>query len=217
MKTFKEVLEIESKKEYFQQLQLFLDKEYEEKTIYPKREDIYNAIYACELEEAKVVILGQDPYHGQGQAHGLSFSVQEGVKIPPSLRNIFKEIVSDTGQEVNDHGNLDYLARQGVLLLNTVLTVPEGKPNSHAKKGWEKFTQAIIEACNQREEPMVFILWGNNAKEKLPFIDDTKHCVITSVHPSPLSASRGFLGSKPFSQTNDFLIKQGKTPIQWGK
>ncbi|WP_249029191.1 uracil-DNA glycosylase [Tannockella kyphosi] len=217
MKTFKEVLEVESKKEYFIELQIFLDQEYQEKIIYPQREDIYNAIRICELEDVKVLILGQDPYHGPNQAHGLAFSVQKGVKIPPSLVNIFKEVQSDMEQEVNDHGDLTYLARQGVCLLNTVFTVPASTPNGHAKKGWEQFSDAIIDACNQREKPMVFILWGKNAISKAKYIDQTKHCVLTSVHPSPLSAYRGFFGSKPFSKANEFLIQHHQEPIHWGK
>ncbi|MBP2855511.1 uracil-DNA glycosylase, partial [Acinetobacter baumannii] len=166
-------------------------------------------------EEVKVVILGQDPYHGENQAHGLSFSVQPGVKIPPSLRNIYKELYDDLGIAPVQHGNLVSWAKQGVLLLNTVLTVREGQAYSHRGKGWERLSDTIIEKLNEREKPIVFILWGKPAQEKIKMIDKSRHIIITSPHPSPLSASRGFFGSKPFSKTNDALLALGEEPIDW--
>lgn len=197
-------------------LRQFLQNEREAgKQIYPRANDWFHALDSTPLEQVKVVILGQDPYHGLGQAHGLCFSVQPGVKTPPSLVNIYKELESDLGIERADHGNLDAWAKQGVLLLNAVLTVEAHQAGSHQGKGWEKFTDAIIELVNQRGQPAVFILWGSYAQKKAGFIDTSKHLVLKSVHPSPLSAHRGFFGSKPFSQTNEFLEKHGLKAIDW--
>lgn len=176
---------------------------------------IFEALELTPYEKVKVVILGQDPYHGANQAHGLSFSVQPGVKIPPSLNNIYKELQSDLGIKPVNHGNLVSWAKQGVLLLNTVLTVREGQAYSHRGQGWERLTDTIIEKLNEREQPVVFILWGKPAQEKMKMIDKSKHIILTSSHPSPLSAHRGFLGSKPFSKTNDALLALGEQPIDW--
>jgi uracil-DNA glycosylase len=176
---------------------------------------IFEALEKTPYEKVKVVILGQDPYHGMNQAHGLSFSVQPGVKIPPSLKNIYKELADDLGIPPVTHGYLTSWAEQGVLLLNTVLTVREGQAYSHRGKGWEQLTDAIIQKLNEREQPIVFILWGKPAQQKMTMIDTQKHIIIRSVHPSPLSAHRGFFGSKPFSKTNDALIALGETPINW--
>lgn len=176
---------------------------------------VYEALELTPYEEVKVVILGQDPYHGVNQAHGLSFSVQPGVKTPPSLVNIYKELKNDLGIEPVSHGNLVTWAKQGVLLLNTVLTVREGQAYSHRGKGWEQLTDAIIEKLNERDKPIVFILWGKPAQEKMKMIDKSRHIIITAPHPSSLSAHRGFFGSKPFSKTNDALLALGETPIDW--
>ncbi|MDN6691947.1 MAG: uracil-DNA glycosylase, partial [Enterococcus sp.] len=176
---------------------------------------IFEALELTPYDQVKVVILGQDPYHGADQAHGLSFSVQPGVKIPPSLRNIYQELQSDLGIPPVQHGNLVRWAEQGVLMLNTVLTVREGQAYSHRGKGWEQLTDAIIERLNEREKPIVFILWGKPAQEKIKMIDTTKHAIVKSVHPSPLSAHRGFFGSKPFSKANQFLEGWGEQPIDW--
>ena len=176
---------------------------------------IFEALELTPYEKVKVVILGQDPYHGANQAHGLSFPVQPGVKIPPSLNNIYKELQSDLGIKPVNHGNLVSWAKQGVLLLNTVLTVREGQAYSHRGQGWERLTDTIIEKLNEREQPVVFILWGKPAQEKMKMIDKSKHIILTSSHPSPLSAHRGFLGSKPFSKTNDALLALGEQPIDW--
>lgn len=210
-----ELLKDEMEKEYYKELMDFVEEEYREKTIYPKREDIFNALKLTDYKDVKAVILGQDPYHGKSQACGLSFSVSEQAKIPPSLRNIYKELNSDLGLSIPNHGNLESWARQGVLLLNTVLTVREKTPNSHKGKGWEIFTNRIIELLNESKEPIVFILWGKNAEEKEILISNKNHYIVKSFHPSPFSASRGFFGSKPFSKTNDFLLSRGKIPIDW--
>lgn len=212
---FKEILQKEYNQEYYKQLQTFVEKEYQTKTIYPPKEEIFRAIELSEYDDIKVVILGQDPYHQPGQANGLAFSVKKGVKVPPSLVNIYKELHDDLGCPIPNHGDLTAWARQGVLLLNNVLTVPESNANGHASKGWETFTLNIVKALNQREKPIVFILWGKNAMDKQKYIDTTKHLVLTSVHPSPLSSYRGFFGSKPFSKTNVFLKQQGMNPIDW--
>ena len=185
------------------------------KTIFPPRQNIFRALNLCDYEDVKVVILGQDPYHELHQANGLAFSVYPGVKIPPSLVNIYKELKDDVNTFIPNHGDLTKWAKQGVLLLNNVLTVEEGKANSHAGIGWEIFTLNIVKALNRREKPMVFILWGNNARSKKQYIDTSRHLVLESAHPSPLSAHRGFFGSKPFSKANDFLIKNNMTPIDW--
>lgn len=201
--------------EHFRQFESYLQDAYHEETIYPDSDFIYEAFKRTPFDQVKVVILGQDPYHQPGQAHGLSFSVQKGVKIPPSLRNIYKELQADLGINPVAHGNLTEWADQGVLLLNAVLTVPDSQANAHKGKGWEPLTDLAIEALNEKESAVVFILWGNAAKAKRTLIDERKHFVITSVHPSPLSASRGFFGSKPFSQANDILVSTGQKPIQW--
>ncbi|WP_096156295.1 MULTISPECIES: uracil-DNA glycosylase [Bacillus] len=214
-KQWTELMKMESQKDYFIQLQQFVEKEYNEETIFPAKENIYKALQETPYHNVKVVILGQDPYHGLGQAHGLSFSVQHGVTVPPSLKNIYKELNSDIGIEPPSHGNLMKWAAQGVLLLNTVLTVKQGKANAHKGKGWEQFTDAIIRALNDREKPVVFWLWGNNAIAKEKLITNKHHYIHKSVHPSPLSARKGFFGSKPFSTTNEFLTKIGQKPIDW--
>lgn len=209
------ILTDEFEKEYYQKLRNFLKKEYTTQKIHPDMYHIYEALELTPYEKVKVVILGQDPYHGVNQAHGLSFSVQPGVKIPPSLNNIYKELQSDLGISPVKHGNLVSWAKQGVLLLNTVLTVREGQAYSHRGKGWEILTDKIIEKLNEREKLIVFILWGKPAQEKMKMIDKSRHIILTSAHPSPLSAHRGFLGSKPFSKTNDALMALGETPIDW--
>ncbi len=208
-------LEAEMQKEYYQKLRTILIKEYRTRTIYPDMYDIFNAMHYTPYDKVKVVILGQDPYHGPRQAHGLSFSVLPGVEPPPSLVNIFKELESDLGCTIPNHGCLRHWAEQGVLLLNTVLTVREYQANSHQGIGWEEFTDRIITLLNQREEPMVFLLWGRPAQRKQSMITNPNHLVIASPHPSPLSAYRGFFGSRPFSKVNDFLRKHGMEPIDW--
>lgn len=185
------------------------------KQIFPRANHWFHALDSTPLDDVRVVILGQDPYHGPGQAHGLCFSVQEGVKTPPSLVNIYKELEADIGIPPPNHGNLDKWAKQGVLLLNAVLTVEAHQAGSHQGKGWEKFTDAVIRLVDMRPQPSVFILWGSYAQKKAGFIDSNKHLVLKSVHPSPLSAHRGFFGSKPFSKTNAFLQQQGMDPIDW--
>ncbi|MFV0557770.1 MAG: uracil-DNA glycosylase [Enterococcus sp.] len=209
------ILAPEFEKTYYQELQQFLEVEYQTQTIYPPKKKIFEALERTPFEKVKVVILGQDPYHGANQAHGLSFSVQAGVKIPPSLVNIYKELASDLGLMPVKHGNLSSWADQGVLLLNTVLTVREGVANSHQKKGWEQLTNQIITQLNERQEPVIFILWGKPAQQKISMIDSSKHLIIASPHPSPLAAYRGFFGSKPFSQVNQSLCQRGVKPINW--
>lgn len=209
------LLEDEFKKEYYLKLREFLINEYKTKTIYPNMYDIFNALHYTDYKDVKVVILGQDPYHGPNQAHGLSFSVKPGVPAPPSLMNIYKELNSDAGCYIPNNGYLKKWADQGVMLLNTVLTVRAGEANSHKGMGWEYFTDKVISLLNNREEPIVFILWGKNAQSKVNIINNPKHYIIKSVHPSPLSVHRGFFGSKPFSKTNKFLISIGKMPIDW--
>lgn len=209
------LLKDEFEKDYYTDLHNFLVKEYKTKTIYPNMYDIFNALHYTDYDKVKVVILGQDPYHGPKQAHGLSFSVLPGVPAPPSLKNIFKELNSDLGCYIPNNGYLKSWADQGVLLLNTVLTVRAGTPNSHKNKGWETFTDKVISVLNEREDPVIFILWGNNAIAKKKLITNKNHFILQSVHPSPLSASRGFFGSKPFSKTNEILKSIGKTPIDW--
>lgn len=210
-----EYLSEEFEKEYYQKLRNFLQDEYKTKTIYPDMYDIFNALHYTAYKDVKVVILGQDPYHGPKQAHGLSFSVQPGVAIPPSLLNIYKELQTDLDCFVPNNGYLKSWADQGVLLLNTSLTVIANKANSHQKIGWEKFTDRVIQVLNEREDPVIFILWGSNARSKKKYIDASRHYIIESVHPSPLSAYNGFFGSKPFSKTNALLEEMGKTPIDW--
>lgn len=202
-------------KPYYQQLRQFLIREYRNGTVYPDMYDIFNALHYTPYAAVKVCILGQDPYHGPGQAHGLSFSVKPGVPAPPSLQNILKELESDLGCRPPDHGCLEHWARQGVLLLNTVLTVRQGQAASHRGRGWERFTDRVIEVLNVRPEPVVFILWGRHAQAKVPMIDTSRHGVITAPHPSPLSAHSGFFGSRPFSRANAFLQARGIAPIDW--
>lgn len=210
-----EVLDEEFEKPYYKELREFLKHAYASERVYPPMEDIYNALRVTPYASTKVVILGQDPYHGPGQAHGLSFSVRPGVQPPPSLLNIFKEIESDIGCARPNHGCLLGWAEQGVLLLNTTLTVAQGRPKSHAGHGWETLTDAIIAKLSVRQTPMVFILWGAHAQSKVALIDTHRHHIIKSPHPSPLSASRGFFGSRPFSRANAYLIQDGLDPIDW--
>ncbi len=212
---WQDLLEEEFEKEYYIKLRKFLVKEYRTKTIYPDMYDIFNALHFTPYNKVKAVILGQDPYHGHGQAHGLSFSVKPGVPAPPSLVNIFKELNNDLGCYMPNNGFLKKWAEQGVLLLNAALTVRAGQANSHRNIGWENFTDRIIELLNEKENPIVFILWGNNAQSKMNIINNKNHYTIKAPHPSPLSAHRGFFGSKPFSKTNDLLISLGKEPIDW--
>lgn len=192
-------------------------KEYDIKTIYPPKDYIFNALKLTNYENTKVVIVGQDPYHGENQAHGLSFSVQKGIKLPPSLQNIYKELESDLGIKPRLDGDLTGWAKQGVLLLNAVLTVEKDKAGSHRNWGWELLTDYIIKVLNKKDSPIVFILWGNFAKEKAKLITNPKHFIIISPHPSPFSAYSGFFGSKPFSKTNNYLIKNNLEPIDWSK
>lgn len=211
-----ELLGPEFELDYMKKLKAFLIAEAQKnKIIYPEGKNIFEAFKLTPFEKVKVVIIGQDPYHGPGQAHGLCFSVQKGVKVPPSLVNIYKELKEDLGTPIADHGYLENWAREGVLMLNNVLTVEKGKAASHHGKGWELFTDKIIEVLNEKKENLVFILWGSPAQKKGKSIDTSKHFVIKSVHPSPLSSYRGFFGSKPFSQTNSFLASKGLKAINW--
>ncbi len=200
---------------YGQELSQFLDLEYSNEIIYPPRSAIFTALDWTPFEKVKVVILGQDPYHGENQAHGLSFSVQPGNKVPPSLRNIYKELENDLGVTPVNHGYLKKWATEGVLLLNTVLTVRAGQANSHRGHGWEQLTDSLLEGLNQRKEPIVFILWGKPAQSKSSLIDQKKHFILNAPHPSPLSSYRGFFGSRPFSQANKLLIESGQRPVDW--
>lgn len=211
------VMKQESQKPYYQKLTEFVKSEYvgTEHIIYPPSEDIFNALNLTPLKEVKAVILGQDPYHDENQAHGLCFSVQPGVKVPPSLVNIYKELQDDLGLKIPNNGYLVKWAKQGVLMLNTVLTVRAHQANSHKGKGWEKFTDAIIQAVNEQDRPIVFILWGKNARDKKKMLTNPKHLILESAHPSPLSAYNGFFGSKPFSKTNNFLKEHNIEPIDW--
>ncbi len=208
------LLQEEMKKDYFKNLGIFVKNEYNKKIIYPEYKNIFNALKYTDFDDVKVVILGQDPYHGDYEAHGLSFSVREGVKTPPSLLNIFKELNNDLGIERTKTDLTDW-ANQGVLLLNSIMTVVKDQPLSHKNKGWEIFTDKLIELLGEREKPMVFILWGNYARSKKELVKNKNHLIIESVHPSPLSANRGFFGSKPFSKTNAFLIKNNMKGIEW--
>ncbi len=210
-----ELLKDEFQKEYYLQLRKFLKHEYATKTVYPDMYHIFNALQSTSYSDVKAVILGQDPYHGPGQAHGLCFSVQKGVQPPPSLQNIFKEQQSDVGITLPSHGDLTAWTKQGVLLLNTVLTVQQGLPNSHKNKGWEIFTDRIISLLDAREKPIVFLLWGANAGAKTALIRHPHHLILKTVHPSPLSAHRGWFGCHHFSKTNMFLQQNGMTPIDW--
>ncbi|ALC82797.1 MULTISPECIES: uracil-DNA glycosylase [Bacillus] len=200
---------------YYLELRELLKKEYNNQTIYPNKDHIFNALHYTTYEDVKVVILGQDPYHGPNQAHGLSFSVQKGVRQPPSLKNIFLELKEDIGCSLPNHGSLESWAKQGVLLLNTVLTVRKGQANSHKGIGWETLTDRIIDVLNMREKPVVFILWGRHAQMKKERIDTSRHFIIESPHPSPFSAHKGFFGSKPFSQANHYLEKINEKPVDW--
>ncbi|MGC6767253.1 uracil-DNA glycosylase [Enterococcus sp. LJL128] len=213
--SWQEKLEDQFNQPYYSQLREFLKQEYTTQTIFPDMYHIYSALELTPYEKVKVVILGQDPYHGPNQAHGLSFSVQPGVKTPPSLVNIYKELQTDLGYQPVNHGFLESWAKQGVLLLNTVLTVRAGQAYSHRGQGWEQLTDAIIQKLNERDQPIVFILWGKPAQDKIRMIDTSKHVIIKSPHPSPLSAHRGFFGSRPFSKANDALLALGETPINW--
>ena len=210
-----DILADEWQKPYYLELRKFLKQEYSTQTVYPNMEDIFNALKLTSFKDTKVVIIGQDPYHGFGQAHGLCFSVKKGVVPPPSLKNIYKELKNDIGFEIPNHGELTSWAKQGVLLLNNVLTVREGLPNSHKGKGWEIFTDRVIGELNKKETPVVFLLWGANAQKKAEIITNPKHFKLMTVHPSPLSASRGFFGCRHFSKTNEILQKNRINPINW--
>jgi uracil-DNA glycosylase len=212
---WKKVLQPEFEKEYFKKLTDFVRNEYQSKTIFPPAAQIFNAFDLCPFENTKVVILGQDPYHGPQQAHGLCFSVNKGIKTPPSLVNIYKELHSDVGIDIPNHGNLEHWAQQGVLLLNATLTVVAHNAGSHQKQGWEQFTDAVIKTVADQSENIVFLLWGAYAQKKAQLIDSGKHLILKSVHPSPLSAHRGFFGNKHFSKTNDYLLSKGKEAINW--
>ena len=209
-----EVLSNEFKKDYFKKLSIFVKNEYNKKEIYPKYNDIFNALRYTDYDDVKVVILGQDPYHGYNEAHGLSFSVKKGTPMPPSLQNIFKELENDLNIKKTD-SDLTSWAKQGVFLLNSIMTVEKDKPLSHKDKGWEIFTDNIIKCLNEREKPIVFVLWGSYARSKKVLITNKRHLVLESVHPSPLSAYRGFFGSKPFSKINAFLEKNNIEKIEW--
>ncbi len=213
--SWKEALMPEFSKDYFIRLTDFVRKEYHETTVYPPGKLIFNAFNLCPFDKVKVVIIGQDPYHGPGQAHGLCFSVNDGIQPPPSLVNIFKEISSDLGKPIPPSGNLTRWAEQGVLLLNATLTVRAHQAGSHQRRGWEEFTDAVIRKLAEEKNNLVFILWGSYAQKKGAFIDRNKHLVLTSVHPSPLSAHNGFFGNHHFSLANDYLVKNGKTAIDW--
>ena len=215
MTTWNEILAEEMEKDYYQELQAFVQKRRAEVRVFPEEKNVFTALELTPFESVKVVILGQDPYHGFGQAHGLSFSVQKGIPLPPSLKNIYKELQEDIGGELPTEGDLSHWAKQGVLLLNTVLTVEEGNANSHKGKGWERLTNRLIESLNELKHPVIFILWGKPAQDKEKLITNLNHVILKAPHPSPLSAYRGFFGSKPFSRVNDILIQQGQTPIRW--
>ncbi|MDB6155944.1 MAG: uracil-DNA glycosylase [Chthoniobacteraceae bacterium] len=213
--SWRPLLQAETDKDYWKTLQSFVRTEREQYTIFPPDKDVFAALHLTPYEEVRVLILGQDPYHGPRQAHGLCFSVQRGVSVPPSLVNIYKELRDDLGCSIPRHGNLEHWARQGVLLLNAVLTVRAGQANSHQGKGWEIFTDAVIRAVNDKPDPVVFVLWGAYARKKAQLIDRTRHIIIESAHPSPLSAHNGFFGSRPFSKINEALKKVGKPEIDW--
>ena len=215
MTTWNEILAEEMQKDYYQELQAFVQKRRAEVRVFPEEKNVFRALELTPFESVKVVILGQDPYHGFGQAHGLSFSVQKGISLPPSLKNIYKELQEDIGGGLPTEGDLSHWAKQGVLLLNTVLTVEEGNANSHKGMGWERLTNRLIESLNELNHPVIFILWGKPAQDKEKLITNPSHVILKAPHPSPLSAYRGFFGSKPFSRVNDILIQQGQTPIRW--
>lgn len=213
--SWKSHLEEELTKPYLEKLALFLREAVQQEKVYPPGELIFNAFEKCSFEDTKVVILGQDPYHGAGQANGLSFSVSEGVRVPPSLKNIFQEIKDDLGKEIPKSGNLERWAEQGVLMLNAVLTVQAAQPGSHRKKGWEEFTSAVLQIVSDKKENVVFLLWGKDAQTRGQIIDRTKHLVLESAHPSPYSVHTGFFGNKHFSQANNYLKENGKEQIDW--
>ncbi len=213
--SWKKVLSDEFNSEYFNRITEFIKNEYKSTLVYPPASKIFQAFNLCPFEKVKVVILGQDPYHGPNQAHGLSFSVEKGQPKPPSLINIYKELESDLGIKPPNHGELTHWAEQGVFLLNAILTVKASQPGSHQNVGWQQFTDAVIRTISDQKEHVVFILWGSFAQKKAELIDRSKHLIITSAHPSPLSAHRGFLGSKPFSKANEYLVKNGLEPISW--
>ncbi|HIU48437.1 MAG TPA: uracil-DNA glycosylase [Candidatus Avimonoglobus intestinipullorum] len=210
-----EILKDEFRKEYYLKLREFLKYEYQHYNIHPGMYDIFNALKWTSYADTKIVIFGQDPYHGENQAHGLAFSVQKGVEIPPSLLNIYKELHDELGTYIPNNGYLEKWARQGVLLLNASLTVRDGQANSHRNKGWELFTNHIVWLLNRREDPVIFLLWGNNAKEKSALITNPQHTILSAAHPSPLSASRGFFGCGHFKRANALLEEMGKEPIDW--
>ena len=212
---FKEIIEEESKKEYFKELQSFVDEEYKNKTVFPERKNIYASLENTPFDKVKVVIIGQDPYHGEGEAHGFAFSVKPGIKIPPSLKNIYKELNAEYGCYIPNNGYLMKWTKQGVILLNAVLTVEKDKPASHQGKGWETFTDRIIEEIDKKDEPVVFMLWGNFAKSKKALLNNSKHLVLESPHPSPFSARHGFFGNNHFKLANEYLVKNGVEPIDW--
>ncbi len=209
------ILADEFEKPYYKQLRAFLKQEYTKYTVYPHMNDIFNSLKFSSYEKTRVVIIGQDPYHGAGQAHGMCFSVKKGVEAPPSLKNIFRELSSDVGFKIPEHGELTHWAKQGVLLLNTVLTVREGQPNSHKGMGWEKFTDRVIFELNKKQNTVVFLLWGANARTKAAIIDNPLHRKLETVHPSPLSAYGGFFGSRHFSKCNEILKLSGQDIIDW--
>jgi uracil-DNA glycosylase len=213
--SWKRVLKDEFEKEYFQTLSSAINTKYLSNSVFPPQELVFSALQLCSFENVRVVILGQDPYHGPGQAHGLSFSVPDGVKTPPSLKNIYKEIASDLGKEIPKSGNLERWATQGVLLLNATLTVEESKPGSHQGLGWETFTDSIIKKISAEKEHVVFLLWGNYARAKKTHVDTSKHLVLEAPHPSPFSAYSGFFGSRHFSQTNTYLAEHNLTTVDW--
>lgn len=210
-----ESVQNEFRKPYYKQLYYFIRDEYNKTIVYPPSDDIFNALHLTPLSKVKVVILGQDPYHGERQAHGLCFSVNKGIELPPSLVNIYQELYDDLGCYIPHHGYLVKWAQQGVLLLNTVLTVRAHQANSHQGKGWEQFTDAIIQAVNAQDRPIVYLLWGRPAQSKIPMLTNPKHLILKAPHPSPLSAYRGFFGCRHFSQANEFLQKNGLEPIDW--
>lgn len=211
-----EVLSEEFNSEYYLKLREFLKTEYSTRTIYPSMYDIFNSMKYTSFDNVKVVLLGQDPYHNEGQAMGLSFSVPKGIQVPPSLVNMYKELKNELGLEIKDSGDLTGWAKQGVLLLNTVLTVRAHQANSHKGQGWERFTDSVIKKISDKKDGVVFLLWGGNARSKKPLIDNKKHLILECAHPSPLSAYNGFFGCGHFKKTNEYLIKVGKTPIDWG-
>lgn len=213
--SWKKQLEPEFDKDYFADLASFVHSEYNTETVYPEGKDIFRAFDSCSFSDTRVVVIGQDPYHGTNQAHGLCFSVNDGVRVPPSLRNIFKEMQADLGCQMPDSGNLSRWSAQGVLLLNATLTVRAATPGSHQKKGWEVFTDRVIERLSSNRDQLVFLLWGAYAKQKGAIIDRSKHLVLEAAHPSPFAAHRGFFGCRHFSRTNEYLQKNGSTPIEW--